>query len=374
MNEYTDKVFVFLRQYLWKGNAENKNSSGYALDPTDKSIILQILKKLPELRNFQSHFWHTNDSVSFTDELRNFIQNKHDWACGQLLEIKSLDADLYFKQQDRYPLFKEKKFITQEGRIFFLSFFLHKGQMQSLLQRRKGSKRHDLPEYKFKHQLFTYYCHREGSSWLATGIDNSILPKMDDDIRNRIYNGRQANRILSYLKDKPLYEKKDSLPLVMKDGRFVEDMTMLIAYIEETNIIPGFHFYEKDAQPSQVLPEGKEYHEEKKQHEKMVREQFRRFILPDKHEYEFEISYSVLRRIVTEILLDSHKSTTEENGLSSLDPIGLILCSEKKEEQIELLELDQGHIRVAEYMTQLPAKELLAGKLNMAISAARRKG
>ena len=54
-------------------------------------------------------------------------------------------------------------------------------------------------------------------------------------------------------------------------------------------------------------------------------------------------------------------------------PLGLILCSEKKQEQIELLELDKGHIRVAEYMTQLPPKELLAEKLQTAIKVARNK-
>lgn len=54
-------------------------------------------------------------------------------------------------------------------------------------------------------------------------------------------------------------------------------------------------------------------------------------------------------------------------------PLGLILCSEKKQEQIELLELDKGHIRVAEYMTQLPPKELLAEKLHTAIKVARNK-
>lgn len=37
-------------------------------------------------------------------------------------------------------------------------------------------------------------------------------------------------------------------------------------------------------------------------------------------------------------------------------PIGLILCSQKRQEQIELLELNEGQIRVAEYLTQLPPK------------------
>ena len=52
-------------------------------------------------------------------------------------------------------------------------------------------------------------------------------------------------------------------------------------------------------------------------------------------------------------------------------PIGLILCAQKQQEQIKLLELDKGHIRVSEYLTQLPSKDLLAQKLHRAIAIAR---
>jgi hypothetical protein len=55
-------------------------------------------------------------------------------------------------------------------------------------------------------------------------------------------------------------------------------------------------------------------------------------------------------------------------------PVGLILCAQKQQEQIELLELNHGHIRVAEYLTQLPSKELLAQKLQRAIEIARNTG
>jgi len=52
-------------------------------------------------------------------------------------------------------------------------------------------------------------------------------------------------------------------------------------------------------------------------------------------------------------------------------PIGLILCSGKNEEHIELLRLDQSNIRVADYLTQLPPKELLQEKLHRSIEIAR---
>ncbi len=54
-------------------------------------------------------------------------------------------------------------------------------------------------------------------------------------------------------------------------------------------------------------------------------------------------------------------------------PIGLILCAGKNEEHIELLQLDKSNIRVAEYLTQLPSKELLQAKLHQSIEIARHR-
>ena len=48
-------------------------------------------------------------------------------------------------------------------------------------------------------------------------------------------------------------------------------------------------------------------------------------------------------------------------------PIALILCAEKSDETIELLDLDKGNIRVAQYMTKLPPKDILEKKLKQAI-------
>ncbi|MXX12754.1 MAG: DUF1016 domain-containing protein [Gemmatimonadetes bacterium] len=52
-------------------------------------------------------------------------------------------------------------------------------------------------------------------------------------------------------------------------------------------------------------------------------------------------------------------------------PLGIIMCAGKKEEQIELLELDQSGIHVAEYLTALPSRELLQQKLHTAIKISR---
>ncbi len=60
-----------------------------------------------------------------------------------------------------------------------------------------------------------------------------------------------------------------------------------------------------------------------------------------------------------------------EQEAGEAPPLGIILCSGKKQEQIELLELDASGIHVAEYLTALPPKEVLQAKLHQAIELSR---
>jgi hypothetical protein len=52
-------------------------------------------------------------------------------------------------------------------------------------------------------------------------------------------------------------------------------------------------------------------------------------------------------------------------------PLSLILCTDKGEEQVELLQLDRSGIRVASYLTDLPPRPLLQKKLHDAVVLAR---
>lgn len=54
-------------------------------------------------------------------------------------------------------------------------------------------------------------------------------------------------------------------------------------------------------------------------------------------------------------------------------PIGIILCADKKSEQIELLELDKSNIHVVQYLTVLPKKEKLQAKLHESLQRARER-
>ncbi len=63
--------------------------------------------------------------------------------------------------------------------------------------------------------------------------------------------------------------------------------------------------------------------------------------------------------------LEKYEVAEDENP-----PIGVILCTEKGREHIELLFLPEDRIKVSEYMTKLPSKELFAEKLHKAIQRA----
>ena len=52
-------------------------------------------------------------------------------------------------------------------------------------------------------------------------------------------------------------------------------------------------------------------------------------------------------------------------------PLGLLLCTEGSEEQIELLQLDKAGIKVAKYITELPPREVLQRQIQKSLEAAK---
>ncbi|MEN8220675.1 MAG: PDDEXK nuclease domain-containing protein, partial [Pseudomonadota bacterium] len=54
-------------------------------------------------------------------------------------------------------------------------------------------------------------------------------------------------------------------------------------------------------------------------------------------------------------------------------PIGLILCAEGNNEQIELLQLDKANIKVAEYITKYLPKNLLKQKLHQFLDSSQKQ-
>lgn len=82
---------------------------------------------------------------------------------------------------------------------------------------------------------------------------------------------------------------------------------------------------------------------------------------------EFEAAYKGQMELYLRYL-EKYERVEGENT-----PIGLILCTGKNEEHIELMQLDQSNIRVADYLTELPSQQVLQDRLHKAIEIARQK-
>lgn len=54
-------------------------------------------------------------------------------------------------------------------------------------------------------------------------------------------------------------------------------------------------------------------------------------------------------------------------------PLGLLLCTEGSEEQIELLQLDKAGIKVAQYMTELPPRNVLINQIQKSLEVAKER-
>ncbi len=94
-----------------------------------------------------------------------------------------------------------------------------------------------------------------------------------------------------------------------------------------------------------------------------------------------------LRRLIAiELKLNKfkpqHKSQMElylrwldkyEKNEGEESPLGIILCAEKSDETIELLELDKSGIHVGQYLTELPPKEIFEKKLIETIKKVKEK-
>jgi hypothetical protein len=93
----------------------------------------------------------------------------------------------------------------------------------------------------------------------------------------------------------------------------------------------------------------------------------RRLIALDLKLGEFEAAHKGQMELYLRWLAQ-HEQAPHEDA-----PLGLILCATSGAEEVELLGLDNGSIRVASYLTELPPRALLQRKLHEAVAHARER-
>ena len=91
----------------------------------------------------------------------------------------------------------------------------------------------------------------------------------------------------------------------------------------------------------------------------------RRLIAIDLKRTRFKPAYKGQMELYLRYLDKYERAEGEES------PLGLLLCTEGSDEQIELLQLEDTGIKVAQYFTELPSKEVLQAQLRKQIESAR---
>jgi predicted nuclease of restriction endonuclease-like (RecB) superfamily len=176
---------------------------------------------------------------------------------------------------------------------------------------------------------------------------------------------------------------EQTLATLEEDGRVTPDLVFRDPYVLDFLSLPA-DYSERELEAA-ILREIESFLLELGQGFSFVARQKRMQIGPDDYYLDLLFFHRALRALVAVELklgrfdardkgqmelylrwLDEHERQPHENP-----PLGLILCADKNEEQIELLQLTDGSIRVASYLTELPPRALLEKKLLEAISHAR---
>lgn len=213
---FKKETYLHLKTFFWK---EKVSVSFAQIKAADISVLNTVLAKLVDLRNFHSHFYHDSAALQFPDFLIKHIQLQFENVKTRLAAtqqnfaeyIKTLEEDITeftkpdgTKRTDRYKhfdFFTPAGEITEQGKNFFLSFFLLKGEMNKFLKKRKRCKRDNGEKYQVKNSVLTELCHRDNSN-------RFFLAGKAEYYDERELLRRQFNTILNYLKSKPVVDRE----------------------------------------------------------------------------------------------------------------------------------------------------------------------
>ncbi len=172
---------------------------------------------------------------------------------------------------------------------------------------------------------------------------------------------------------------------ILRDGQMTPDMVFRDPYLLDFLGLSGA-YSEKDLEAA-ILREMESFLLEMGNGFCFVERQKRMSVGKDDFYLDLLFYHRHLRRLVAiELKLESfqpsHKGQMElylrwldkhERAAGEEPPIGLILCASADAEQIELLQLDEASIRVAEYLVELPPVAVLRERLHRAIEHVRER-
>jgi predicted nuclease of restriction endonuclease-like (RecB) superfamily len=186
----------------------------------------------------------------------------------------------------------------------------------------------------------------------------AISGKPDEFIRQELSNLRDDNVLSPDLVFKSPYFLEFTGLKGMYSEKSLEDS--LVAHLEQfiLELGNGFSFVERQ---KRMIIDGEDFYLDLLFYHRRLH----RLIAIDLKLGKFKAQYKGQMELYLRWLEKYEMEPDEES------PLGLLLCTEGGDEQIELLQLDRSGIKVAQYMTELPPKELLQKQLQKSIIEAR---
>ena len=201
----------------------------------------------------------------------------------------------------------------------------------------------------------------------------TLRERIDSMLYERTALSKQPDELIKYELDN-LKQEEFSKNMILKDPYFLDFLDINDRYLEKDledailrsieqfifELGVGFSFIERQ---KRIIIDGEDF----KIDLLFYNRKLKRLIAIDLKIGRFKAEYKGQMELYLKWLSKYEKEEGEN------EPLGIILCADKKEEQIELLELEKSGIHVAQYLTVLPPKDVLEAKLHQAIESAKAK-
>ena len=201
----------------------------------------------------------------------------------------------------------------------------------------------------------------------------TLRERIDSMLYERTALSKQPEELIKYELDN-IKQEKFSKNMILKDPYLLDFLEINDRYLEKDledailrsiekfifELGVGFSFIERQ---KRIIIDGEDF----KIDLLFYNRKLKRLIAIDLKIGRFKAEYKGQMELYLKWLSKYEKEEGEN------EPLGIILCADKKEEQIELLELEKSGIHVAQYLTVLPPKEILEAKLHQAIESAKAK-
>ena len=201
----------------------------------------------------------------------------------------------------------------------------------------------------------------------------TLRERIDSMLYERTALSKQPDELIKYELDN-LKQEEFSKNMILKDPYFLDFLDINDRYLEKDledailrsieqfifELGVGFSFIERQ---KRIIIDGEDF----KIDLLFYYRKLKRLVAIDLKIGRFKAEYKGQMELYLKWLSKYEKEEGEN------EPLGIILCADKKEEQIELLELEKSGIHVAQYLTVLPPKEILEAKLHQAIESAKAK-